>query len=122
MKFERKHASLALLSGAMLLCASAWASPPMGKDVVTRTITVKYLATEAATAEGAEKLYRKLRRAAGRACSDSSSGAASRFFDLGPDYASCVEAALGKAVQDVAIPMVSSLHGAGVKAPTVAAR
>jgi UrcA family protein len=117
---KRKHAGLALLAGAVLLPTGAWSMPPAGDAVVTRAITVKYAPGDAATAEGAAKLYRKLRMAASRACSDPPGGA-SRFATLGTDYAVCVQAALGKAVQDVGSPLVLALHTGTDKAPTVAA-
>lgn len=113
---------LALLAGASMGCASAWAIPPGSETVVTRSESVQYRKAQASTIEGAEKLYLTLKAAAARVC-EAESPLAERAMG-GPDARiSCVKEALDQAVQDVGIPMVSVVHVAGSRvARTMASR
>lgn len=97
---------LALLAAA-LMSTTAMAVPTLDVtgEAQLRTETVKYKATEAATAQGAAALYARLRAAALRVCVD---GLAVSGIDT--EYQACVAEALTAAVQNVAIPSVSALH------------
>lgn len=97
----------ALLAGAALLSTSAMASP-LAEAVVTRTQTVQYSATAAATPVGATELYEKLHAAASKVCSDEGTGFASRYMET--SYAECMNKALTKAVADVGSPVLTAVH------------
>jgi UrcA family protein len=119
MNSTRNNMRLALLAGATLFSMGAIAAPPPVDAVVTRTEVVKYKPTLAATQEGAAQLYDKLLKAANKVCRDPI-GYSARRFDNPTAMATCVEEAMDKAVQDLAIPMVAVLHR-GAEAATEAA-
>jgi UrcA family protein len=102
MEISRNPRVLALLAGAVLLPASALASP-VQEDVV-RSETVKYRPAAASTADGAKKLYGQLEAAALRVC------AVDR--PMRPYFAerACVDKALDKAVADVGSFYLTAVH------------
>ncbi|MEJ0100149.1 MAG: UrcA family protein [Pseudomonadota bacterium] len=98
--------NVALLAGAALFSIGAMAAP---LDLpVTKTETVKYSVPDAATVDGATALYHKLQETAARVCGDAELAAGDSF--AADSYSSCFTNALGKAVQQVGIPMVSAMH------------
>ena len=105
-----------LLAGATLFSMGASAMPPPDSTATTRTETVKYLAAEAATPDGAVALYGRLQTAATRVCRDpmATSG---RRIDEQMAAAACRREALDRAVADLGIASVAALHH-GMKAPT----
>lgn len=109
MKYAINKARLALLAGAALFCTGAWSAPLTDEAAHTRTETVKYAPSRAASAEGAAALYDQLRAAAGRVCGDPQTQAVKPGIP-DADYASCVKDALDTAVRHIGIPMVSVLH------------
>ena len=74
-------------------------------SVVTRTETVKYSRSAAATAEGAVKLYGELRSAAARACRD-----AGMPMAYGDSVDDCRDAALSRAIADVQIDALTAVY------------
>jgi len=112
----------ALLAGAALSSTGAWAAPLADAAVHTRTETVKYMRSQASTAEGAAGLYEELRAAAVRVCTGPPE--AVRDYVTDGTQASCVSDALGTAVRKVGIPMVSVLHqySSTGRSPAVASR
>jgi UrcA family protein len=98
--------NVALLAGAALFSIGATAASL--DSSVTKTETVKYSVAVATTADGAAALYRKLQETAARVCGDADLAAGDSF--TADSYGSCVADALGKAVQQVGIPMVSAMH------------
>lgn len=111
MNFRSTSLKLVLLGSAAMFTTSAWASPPGAGDIITRTETVKYLPSEAASDEGAQQLYRRLQAAAARVCSDS--GPMPLRHDRMSSYATCVKQALDGAVRQLGVPVVSMLHQYG---------
>jgi UrcA family protein len=107
-----RNPRLALLAGALLFSASAWALPPLG-STITRSEAVKYSATEAATPEGAVALYEKLQKAAARVCADPL-GTDMRSVTSMAAYSSCVKDALSEAVAAVHVPQVAVIHKEGM--------
>ncbi len=106
MKNQLNLRNTALLAGAVLFSIGAMAAP---LDLaVTKTETVKYSVPSATTADGAAALYRKLQETAARVCSDTDVTPADSFS--ADSYGSCVADALGKAVHQIGIPMVSAMH------------
>lgn len=98
---------LALLAAAAVMSSTAMALPArtLFDDAYTRSETVQFKAASAATLEGATALYAKLKEAAVRVCSDD------KFVSADADaLQSCVNEAVGTAVNRIAIPMVSVLH------------
>lgn len=98
----------ALLAGAALFPAGAWALPPLTGQPAPQSETIKYDAGKAATLEGAAALHARLREAADRVCTDSvapSSGLR--------EHAACVQASLDQAVGAVRIPMLTVVHQLG---------
>jgi len=121
MNIRSKSIRIALLVGAGLGCGSAWALPPAGLDAVTRTETVKYRPSEVASAGGAAKLYARLQVAARKVCEDPSPQA-TRVGSADPAFVACVREALDHAVQQLGLPMVTTLHRYGGRAPAMASR
>lgn len=111
---KRKHdvTGAALLLGAMVLSASAWAAPP-AETTVTQIETVKYARAPSETPAGAAKLYGALQAAAARACREPGM----RPSMMGTSYFACADAALAKAVDDVNIDAVSAMHLQNSKLP-----
>jgi UrcA family protein len=110
---------LSLLAAAFL-STHALAAParPAPWDLIeTRTETVKYRVSEAATPEGAAALYARLQNAALRVCTDGHPGRADAISTN-----TCVLEALSSAVRHVAIPMVSALHQQPGRMPALVAR
>jgi UrcA family protein len=110
---------IALLAGAALLCTGAMAAPITGATE-TRSETVKYSTTNAATPEGAAALYQKLHETAARVCGGADT-ATSPLYPTG-SYAACVTGALDGAVRRVGIPMVTAMHTLGMDAGKLAGR
>jgi UrcA family protein len=108
MKLANRNQQLMLLAGALLFTGSAWSLPPLSDPMVTRSVSVKYNAALAATAEGASALYGKLRAAASLVCSNPYDSM--RHMDGHGSYAACVSDALDRAVQDVGSPTLAALH------------
>ena len=112
---------LALIATAALASTTVLALPSQAslwEQPVTRTETVKYKVSDAATPEGAAALYAKLQESALRVCSTD-------YPEFAGDTAgleACVADALSTAVQRVAIPTVSVLHLQAGKPARVAAR
>lgn len=98
---------IALLAGAALLSTSAMAAPLMD-GTVTRTETVKYSLSSAATPEGAAALYQKLHETAVRVCGEADPAAA--WLYTPESLESCVSEALDKAVRRIGVPMITALH------------
>jgi UrcA family protein len=121
MNIRPKSTTIALLAGAALFCTGAWAAPPSAPQMVTRTETVTYRPSEAASAEGAVKLYQRLTAAARRVCEDPSRVMGAPGLS-DPAYVGCVRKALDDAVRQVGSPMVSMLHLHGGVIPAVASR
>jgi UrcA family protein len=119
MKSTYRNTRIALLAGATLFSTGAWSLPPMTEPVVTRTMTLKYDPAEVATADGAALLYRKLLAAASDVCANPAYPS-SRGFDDRYAHAACTSAALDKAVQQVDIPMLTTLHAPRVSVPDTA--
>jgi UrcA family protein len=107
MKSEYSKTRYALLAGAALFSAGAWALPPVGDAVLRRSETVKYLPSAAATPEGAARLYGKLRRAAAEVCSNPSG---TGHFDSQTSLKTCMDEALEVAVLKIGIPTVTAQH------------
>jgi UrcA family protein len=115
------------ISSKLVLCAAVLAVAPAYADVlsrnvlteaaVTRTESVKFKPSEVSTAEGASALYRQLREAAARVCTEEAAFA----FDV-HGYETCVVDALNTAVKRVSIPLVSTLHQQSARSATVAGR
>jgi UrcA family protein len=93
-----------LLAGAALLSTGALATPT-DEPVITETETVKYSVPELETAPGAKALYRKLRAAATRVCSQRMPATKIPVVDR-----DCAADALSKAVADVGNPLLIALH------------
>jgi UrcA family protein len=74
--------------------------------VVTKSETVKYYRTVAATPAGAVKLYGELHAAASRACSDRSMPMTATSSSVRHE---CMSGALARAVADVNIDVVTAL-------------
>lgn len=108
---------IALLAGAALLSTGAIAAPIAGASV-TRSETVKYSVTGAATPEGAAALYQKLHETAARVCGGVDT-ATSSLYPSG-SYEACMTEALDNAVRRVAIPMVTAMHHLGMDAGKLA--
>lgn len=106
-----RNTRLALLAGALLFSAGAWASPPLG--AITRSEAVQYSSTEAATPEGAVALYEKLQKAAARVCADPM-GMDMRSVTSMKAYSTCVKDALSEAVAAVHVPQVAVIHKEGM--------
>jgi UrcA family protein len=100
---------------ATLFSSGASATPPPDDSVATRTETVKYLAAEAATPDGAAALYSRLQSAATRVCRDPLATSGRRMDDQ-TALAACRREALDRAVADLGIATVATLHS-GMKAP-----
>lgn len=92
-----------LLAGAMLLSAGAMADDLTG--TMTRSETVQYKPSMAATEAGAEQLYKKLQSAAARVCRNPADRIAK-----GEAYYSCTGKALAKAVKDVNLDAVAAIY------------
>lgn len=102
MKTVNAVKKVVLMAGATLaLGATAMADESM----VTRTETVKYSRTEAATPAGAVKLYGALQVAASRACRERGMPMSA----YGDSVDACKGAALSRAVADVKIDAVTAV-------------
>jgi UrcA family protein len=112
MKRKYNVSDVVVILGAVMLCASASAAPPMDGMVVTQAVKVKYVRARAQTPAGAEELYGSLQAAAARVCRD----AGTRPTTFGDSYSACVDAALARAVDELDIAAVSDLHLQGEKA------
>ena len=97
-----------MMKVVLLACATLGVgATAMAKDmVVTRTETVKYSRSEAATPVGAVKLYGALRVAASRACTERGAplSGSMEAFDA------CKGAALSRAVADVKIDALTAVY------------
>lgn len=124
MKFPTRDSStsLALLAGALMYTAGAGAAPMGGEAVQTRTETVKYAPSQAATEQGASVLYGELKAAAQRVCADPHPPGLRHEAEAA--FGACVEDALTSAVRKVGIPMLTVLHqhGSDGRSPAVASR
>lgn len=115
MKSIDRTRTVLLVACATLYSLGASATPPPDGSVATRTETVKYLAAEAATPDGAAVLYGKLQMAATRVCRDPMATSGRRMDDQ-VAVAACRREALDRAVADLGIATVAALHH-GMKAP-----
>jgi UrcA family protein len=103
MKIENRMKNVVLIACATL---SLGATAMAGEMVVTRTETVKYSPTEAATPIGAVTLYSALRVAASRACSERGL----LLSGYGDSYGTCKSAAISRAIADVHIDAVTAVY------------
>jgi UrcA family protein len=103
MKIESRMKKVVLSACATL---SLGATAMADEMVVTKTETVKYSRSEAATAGGAVRLYGALRVAASRACRE----AGARLSGYGDSIDACKGAALSRAIADVQIDAVTAVY------------
>jgi len=103
MKIETAMLKVVLFASATLgLGATAMAD----EMVVTRSETVKYSRSEAATPAGAVKLYGALKYAASRACRDRGAP----LSGYGDSVLACKGEAVSRAVADVQIDAVTAVY------------
>jgi UrcA family protein len=117
----KRNPMMVLLAGAWFGCATAWALPPAGDAVQTRTEIVKFQASQASTPEGAAQLYARLKVAADRVCAELA-GSIHIALAADPGHAVCVRDALGRAVDELRLPMVSVIHLYGPQGPAMVSR
>jgi UrcA family protein len=118
MKSAYRSPRIVLLAGAMLFSGGAWALPPSGEVVMTRSMTVKYDPAKVSTAEGATALYDKLRQAALRVCMDPQAPA--HRIDDQWARAECMKEALDSAIGHIGIPTLTALHAPPMAVPDAA--
>ncbi len=97
-----------MMKVVLLACATLGVGATAMADemVVTRTETVKYSRTEAATPVGAVKLYGALRVAASRACAERGVP----LWGSMEAFDACKGAALSRAVADVKIDALTAVY------------
>lgn len=104
---------------AMVLAAAhVHALPPQADGVLTRSETVRYNRAQVVTADGAARVYERLRAAAERVCADPATSGAGKLQPLAdPGRSRCLRDALGQAVQQIGSPAVAQLHTGRAPAP-----